>query len=112
MGDAKKDLETIFKKYLEEKKLDQDEEYMFFGYHHTVKVGMIPKKREITDLNLVRKFLGADAFMKLATVPMKHIDSYLSKEQQEACIEKKRTGSRTMKYEEVEPESTLKTLKK
>ena len=52
--------------------------------------------RSIKDMALVKKFMGAETFMKVATVKLGDIDKYLTGDQRELAIETART-SRTVK---------------
>ena len=52
--------------------------------------------RSIKDMALVKKFMGQDTFMKVATVKLGDIDKYLTGDQREQVTETSRT-SRTVK---------------
>jgi hypothetical protein len=52
--------------------------------------------RSIKDMALVKKFMGAETFMKVATVKLGDIDKYLTGDQREQVTETSRT-SRTVK---------------
>lgn len=71
-----------------------DEEREVTGETHKAKIGMKAIKREITDLVKVRKFMGNDAFFKVAKLNLKDADAYLNPEQKTECITSERTGNR------------------
>lgn len=54
-------------------------------------------RREIKDIELVRKFLGNKLFMSLASVSLGSIDKYMPGDQQAQCIEKSQIGPRSYK---------------
>lgn len=50
--------------------------------------------RTITDLELVRAYLGDEAFFKIATVKLSDIDKYLTESQRQKVLEQTQTGYR------------------
>lgn len=72
----------------------EDEEREITGETHKAKIGMKAVKREIIDLVKVRKFMGNDAFFKVAKLNLKDADAYLNPEQKTECIKSERTGNR------------------
>ncbi len=61
-----------------------------------VEIGKRGSSREIKDMPKVVELMGADLFLKVATVTLKAIDDYLTVDQRAEVIETKRT-SRTFK---------------
>jgi len=72
----------------------KDEEREVKGITHMAKIGMKAIKREITDLTIVRKFMGDEAFFKVAKLNLKDADDYLNPEQKAKCIKSDRIGAR------------------
>lgn len=54
-------------------------------------------KRTISDLELVKKFMGQKTFMDVATVGLKAVDDYLTPEQREQVLTVEQTGGRKMR---------------
>ena len=108
LGDAKKDLETLLKKYFEEKELTAEEDYIFVGELFQCDLGQMGMKRTIHDIRKVRDYLGDDAFMGLATVKLSDIDTYLSVAQKDQVLDSKREGSRVMKFSDLPQGGNLK----
>lgn len=106
LGDAKKDLETLLKKYFEEKELTPEEDYIFVGELFQCDLGQVGMKRTIKDIRQIREFLGDDPFMNLATVKLSDIDKYLSTAQKAQTLDSKREGSRVMKFSDL-PQALL-----
>lgn len=106
LGDAKKDLETLLKAYFEEKELTAEEDYIFVGGLFQCDLGQMGMKRTIKDIRLVKKVLGDEPFMNLATVKLSDLDKYLSTAELKQVLNSKREGSRTMKFSEL-PQTTL-----
>lgn len=104
----KSDLDTLLKKYVETKELDNDMDCIILGEDFQVEVGIAGSKREIVDLAKVRKILGDKAFMGIASVKLKDIDQYLSEEQQNQVINTTRTATRVYKFKPAELKSNLK----
>lgn len=61
-----------------------------------VEAGKRGKSREITDMALVKKLMGTETFMKVATVKLGDIDKYLTLPEREQVTKTNRT-SRTLK---------------
>jgi hypothetical protein len=75
---------------------DADEEFTPLGQKFQLKVGKKGNSRKIVDLKQVMKIMGQEAFLKVATVPLKDIDQYLSGAQKDKVINTERV-KRTVK---------------
>jgi len=73
-----------------------DETQRLNGTIFRADAGKKGNSRSIKDMALVKKFMGADTFMKVATVKLGDIDKYLTGDQREQVTETART-SRTVK---------------
>ena len=107
LGDAKKDLETLLKKYFEEKELTAEEDYIFVGELFQCDLGQMGMKRTIKDIRMVKEVLGEVPFMNIATVKLSDLDKYLSKAELDKVLDSKRSGSRVMKFSELPAKTTL-----
>ena len=75
-----------------------DEEIKYEGALFRVEAGKRGNSRSIKDMALVKKLMGTDTFMKVATVKLGDIDKYLTLPEREQVLVTARTG-RTMKIE-------------
>lgn len=71
--------------------LGDDEPTELRGGNFRVEVGKRGNSRSITDLVKVFEFMGEDVFTKVATVPLKAIDDYLTPPQKEQVLKTDRT---------------------
>lgn len=55
------------------------------------------KSRRITSMKKVRKILGKELFLKLASVTLSDLDKYMTPDQLEECVEETTAGSRRVK---------------
>lgn len=94
----------ITKKYEDEyKKLkdyadgDPSDEYTFETEEGTVTFGAVANKTEVTDMDMVRKILGDEVFMKLCSIPVTKLKDYMSKAELDKCTSTERSGTRSIK---------------
>jgi len=73
-----------------------DEPLRLNGAIFRAEAGKRGTSRSIKALDLVKKFMGVETFMKVATVKLGDVDKYLTGPQREQVIETSRTG-RTVK---------------
>ncbi len=73
-----------------------DEELEELGSRYVVEAGKRGTSREITDMGKVKKLLGGELFMQLATVTLKNIDDYMTPPQKAQVLKENRT-TRTIK---------------
>jgi hypothetical protein len=66
------------------------------GDEYRVEIGKQGSSRSIKDLDKIKELMGTELFMKVATVTLKDIDSYLTLPQREEVLTTAR-GSRTFK---------------
>lgn len=66
--------------------------HMELGASYQAEVGDRGHKREIKDLDGVKKAMGTELFMKLAKVTLKDIDNYLTITQREKVLAETRTS--------------------
>ena len=83
--------ETALKAKIAEFEAGDDEEKTELGKVYKVEIGKKGISRSIKDMPGVRKMMGVDLFMKVATVTLGNIDAYLTKPQRDLVIETKRT---------------------
>jgi flagellar hook-length control protein FliK len=77
--------------------LGDDQEGQFeYGIEFLAEVGKKGTSRSVKDLKLVKKHLGDDLFMKLASVTLKSLDQYLTPPQLSEVLTSERT-SRSVK---------------
>jgi hypothetical protein len=70
------------------------QEVRFIGTKFDVVFGECGHTRKISDMKMVRKVMGNDAFMEVATVTLKDIDRYVAKKDQESFIVEAQNGPR------------------
>jgi hypothetical protein len=75
---------------------DDDETPRLGGVHFIAEAGKRGTSRSIKDMQLVKKLMGSETFMKVATVKLGDIDKYLTLPQRDQVIATART-SRTVK---------------
>ena len=83
--------ETALKAKIAEFEAGDDEEKTELGKVYKVEIGKKGISRSIKDMPGVRKMMGVELFMKVATVTLANIDAYLTKPQRDLVIETKRT---------------------
>jgi len=87
-----KDAEKRLAEALSELLLDDDVEgYTQRGALYQVEIGPKGSKREVTDIQGVRKLLGDDVFFKLCKINLKDVDDYLCPEERDEVIKVIRT---------------------
>jgi len=89
LADAKKSLQASVDSILAE---DDAEKLIELGEEFRVEIGKKGTSREIKDIVAVKKLMGNELFMKVATVTLKDLDAYLTLPQRETVIETKRTS--------------------
>jgi tRNA(Ser,Leu) C12 N-acetylase TAN1 len=72
--------------------MDADTEGTESGNQYAIEFGKRGTQRKITDMNAVRKLLGAALFMDLAKVNLGDLDKYLTLPQRETVIAVERTS--------------------
>lgn len=87
LAEAEKQLQAK----LDELELDPDATGQELGAKFVVEFGKKGSKREIIDMGLVKKLLGTELFMQLATVKLKDIDDYMTPPQKEKVLTTERT---------------------
>lgn len=93
---AVKQLEELANEYLNDK--NPDEEFTLNGTHYRAVVGKKGNKREITDLEYIRKRVGPKVFMEIASVKLSDVDNYLTPDEKAKCVKTERT-KRNIKVE-------------
>jgi len=89
LADAKKALQASIDAMPAE---DDEEKLIELGAEFRLEIGKKGSSREIKDLVAVKKLMGNELFMKVATVTLKDLDAYLTLPQRETVIETKRTS--------------------
>jgi hypothetical protein len=85
--------ETALKAKIAELEAGDDEEKIVeLGKVFKIEVGKKGLSRSIKDMPGVRKMMGVELFMKVATVTLGNIDAYLTKPQRDLVLETKRTA--------------------
>lgn len=75
---------------------DKDDKPEFYTKKGLVKVGAVPERREITDVQKLYDLVGHDTFMQMASVALKDVDMYIAPAEQKEFITKMRKGSRSL----------------
>lgn len=93
--------EALYQKHYAELKAalvdaDPDEAFVAIGTRWTLDISGRAMERKV-DIKATRKRLGAALFLKVCTVSLKALESYLLKGEIEALTTSARTGSRTFK---------------
>jgi hypothetical protein len=91
-ADALKNLQAAIDKFI----VPDDDTITELGEKYKLVAGAKAKSRKIKNLALVRKFLGEETFMELASVKLGDLDKYLAPPQLDKCLETSR-GSRALK---------------
>lgn len=81
---------------------DADTEFYLQGTRYRAKVGKKGTKREITDMEGIKKIMGVKTFMKLATVKLGDVDKYLNPDEKKKVLNVERT-TRNVAVEEKNP---------
>ena len=71
---------------------DDVDDNVQLGEVYKVEVGKKGSSRNIKDLAMVKKLMGTDTFMKVATVTLKDIDAYLTPPEKLQVLTTKRTA--------------------
>lgn len=79
-----------------------DNEYFLQGTRYRAKVGKKGTKREITDMEGIKKIMGVKTFMKVATVKLGDVDKYLNPDEKEKVLKVERT-TRNVAVEQKNP---------
>lgn len=99
---AKAELEAYVNEAFEDS--DADTEYYLQGTRYRAKVGKKGTKREIIDMEGIKKIMGVKTFMKVATVKLGDVDKYLNPEEKKKVLDVQRT-KRNVSVEEKNPET-------
>jgi hypothetical protein len=86
------DAQTALAEKIDQLEIDDDAELTERGVRYEVQIGARGKSRFIKDLVLAKKFLGAETFMKVATITLKNVDDYLTLPQRNEVLDTKRTA--------------------
>jgi hypothetical protein len=81
---------------------EDDATVVELGHLFKAEGGKRATKRYIKSLETVKKYLGAETFMKLATVTLKNCDDYLTPEQKAVALGSER-GGRSVKMIKRQP---------
>lgn len=92
LADATKKLQEM----INDHEADQDQPLEIGAALYRLEAGLVGKAREIIDLEKVKKMLGNETFMKLASVKLGDLDKYLTPPQLEQVLKTNRT-KRTIK---------------
>ena len=86
-----KEAEIKLQSEIDALELGDDETDNEVGATFKVEVGKKGTSRKITDLAAVKKLMGAETFMKVATVTLKNIDDYLTPPEKAQCVTETRS---------------------
>lgn len=81
--------------------LADDEKTEVEGEEYVARVGARTRVRTITDMEGAAKRMGMATFMRVASLPLKALDDYLTPEEREEVVTEEYSGSRRAKVERI-----------